>query len=144
MHRNLSSFDKLSESILKWSFKISLNLDQFDIFSFFSSLSFLTAEPGLDDILLKSNLVLLELNKLFNEFLLGFLSYLLIESLLSLLTMPTKLNTSLMSDPLIFKSSGLAHAIDGDRLTSIRCGLSVSSIKMSYPYTSKQLLRHGT
>lgn len=115
-----------------------------DVFSFFSSFSFLKAEDGLELGLLKSNLVLLVLNNEFNEFLLGFLSYLLIESLLSLDTTPIKLNTSLINEPLIFKSSGLVHAIEGDRFTSIKCGLRVSSMRMSYPYTSKQLLRQGT
>jgi len=58
-------------------------------------------------------------------------SYLLVQSLDSLATKPTRLNTSLMSAPLILRSRGLLHAMEGDMLISSSQGLSASSIRMS-------------
>lgn len=133
MHKNLSSFVKLSGSMLNWFCNILLNYDQFDVFSFASLSLFFIADDGLDDGLMKSNLVLLVLNNELSEFLVGFLSNLLKESLLSFATIPMRLKTSLISEPFILRSSGLEQAKDGLKLTSIRWGLSVSSIRMSYP-----------
>jgi len=59
-------------------------------------------------------------------------------SLDSLATNPIKFIVSLNSSPLTFKSNGLPHASDEDKLVSINHGLHCLSSMMSYPYISKQ------
>lgn len=58
--------------------------------------------------------------------------------------MPTQVNKSVTRHAFTLVSSGLSTPIDGDRFTSNNHGLSVLSIRMSKPYSSKQLFTLGT
>lgn len=54
------------------------------------------------------------------------------------------MNKSVNSPVLIFLSKGLSVANEGDKLTSINQGLSLLSINISKPKSSKQLFLDGT